>query len=246
MPIRRQGCRKASHPPPMSTTTGHGIEDEASSAAGRSPPPLYPGWPVRAVILLGGQLGGLLRAVARRGGSIGRHGSPPQPEREASASASNLSGISRPSALVVLTLTTSSNFVGSITGRSPGFSPLRIRSGPNYLTAPRRGGDAGTGLAAPAPRPCATASALARVPDVGRESPELADRRAGAQATRLITIADAALSHARPALFARHRCGTGGPQRTTNRRVSDRRPQGLRRPLFRGNPDGRKCPTGLW
>src|SRR5262249_33772801 len=44
-----------------------------------------------------------------------------------SASASNLSGILRPSALAVLTLITSSNFVGSITGRSPGFSPLRMR-----------------------------------------------------------------------------------------------------------------------
>src|SRR5262249_53098261 len=44
-----------------------------------------------------------------------------------SASASNLSGISRPSALAVLRLITSSNFVGSITGRSPGFSPLRMR-----------------------------------------------------------------------------------------------------------------------
>src|SRR5262249_28616548 len=44
-----------------------------------------------------------------------------------SASASNLSGISRPSALAVLTLITSSNFVGSTTGRSPGLSPLRMR-----------------------------------------------------------------------------------------------------------------------
>src|ERR1700756_865523 len=44
-----------------------------------------------------------------------------------SASASNLSGISRPSALAVLTLITSSNFVGNTTGRSPGFSPLRMR-----------------------------------------------------------------------------------------------------------------------
>ena len=42
-------------------------------------------------------------------------------------SASSLSGISRPSALAVLRLITSSNFVGSITGRSPGFSPLRMR-----------------------------------------------------------------------------------------------------------------------
>ena len=44
-----------------------------------------------------------------------------------SASASNLSGISTPSALAVLTLITSWNLVGSTTGRSPGFSPLRMR-----------------------------------------------------------------------------------------------------------------------
>ena len=34
---------------------------------------------------------------------------------------------SRPSALAVLRLMTSSNFVGCMTGRSPGFSPLRMR-----------------------------------------------------------------------------------------------------------------------
>src|SRR5262249_55238905 len=44
-----------------------------------------------------------------------------------SARASILSGISMPSVFAVLTLITSSNFVGSITGRSPGFSPLRMR-----------------------------------------------------------------------------------------------------------------------
>src|SRR5262249_40755282 len=54
-------------------------------------------------------------------------GHPPHHSITSSASASNLSGISRPSALAVLTLITSSNFVGSITGRSPGFSPLRMR-----------------------------------------------------------------------------------------------------------------------
>ena len=37
-------------------------------------------------------------------------------------------GIVRPSALAVLRLMTSSNFVGSSTGRSAGFAPLRIRS----------------------------------------------------------------------------------------------------------------------
>src|SRR5262249_12546985 len=44
-----------------------------------------------------------------------------------SASASSLSGICRPSAWAVLRLTTSSNLVGCITGRSAGFSPLRTR-----------------------------------------------------------------------------------------------------------------------
>src|SRR5262249_36644390 len=44
-----------------------------------------------------------------------------------SASASSVGGISRPSALAVLRLSTSSNLVACITGRSPGLSPLRIR-----------------------------------------------------------------------------------------------------------------------
>jgi hypothetical protein len=45
-----------------------------------------------------------------------------------SASASNLSGISRPSALAAFTLSTSSNLTGAWTGSSLGFSPLRMRS----------------------------------------------------------------------------------------------------------------------
>src|SRR5262245_50388304 len=44
-----------------------------------------------------------------------------------SASASTRSGTARPSALAVLRLSTKSNFVGCITGRSAGFSPLRTR-----------------------------------------------------------------------------------------------------------------------
>src|SRR5262249_16034666 len=44
-----------------------------------------------------------------------------------SARASSVGGMSRPSALAVLRLTANSNFVGSITGRSPGYSPLRMR-----------------------------------------------------------------------------------------------------------------------
>ena len=44
-----------------------------------------------------------------------------------SASASSLSGISRPSAFAVLRLITKSNFVDCWTGKSAGFSPLRMR-----------------------------------------------------------------------------------------------------------------------
>ena len=45
-----------------------------------------------------------------------------------SARASTVVGMSRPSAFAVLRLITSSYFVGACTGRSPGFSPLRMRS----------------------------------------------------------------------------------------------------------------------
>src|SRR5262249_41952285 len=45
-----------------------------------------------------------------------------------SARASTVAGTSRPSALAVLTFTISSNLVGCCTGRSAGFSPLRMRS----------------------------------------------------------------------------------------------------------------------
>src|SRR5262249_40165371 len=45
-----------------------------------------------------------------------------------SARASNVGGISRPSALAVLRLITSSYLVGACTGRSAGFSPFRMRS----------------------------------------------------------------------------------------------------------------------
>src|SRR5262249_49809683 len=45
-----------------------------------------------------------------------------------SARASTVVGISRPSAFAVLRLSTSSYFVGACTGRSAGFSPLRMRS----------------------------------------------------------------------------------------------------------------------
>src|SRR5262249_52652868 len=44
-----------------------------------------------------------------------------------SASESSLSGIWRPSAFAVLRLMLNSNFVGCMTGKSAGFSPLRMR-----------------------------------------------------------------------------------------------------------------------
>src|SRR5271170_8470317 len=45
-----------------------------------------------------------------------------------SAIASTVAGTSRPRALAVSRLTDNSNLVGNCTGRSPGFSPLRMRS----------------------------------------------------------------------------------------------------------------------
>src|SRR5262249_47711078 len=45
-----------------------------------------------------------------------------------SARASSVGGTSRPSVLAVLRLTTNSYLVGACTGRSAGFSPLRMRS----------------------------------------------------------------------------------------------------------------------
>src|ERR1700730_13074487 len=45
-----------------------------------------------------------------------------------SAVASSIGGTSRPSDRAVLRLMTSSNLTGACTGRSPGFSPLRMRS----------------------------------------------------------------------------------------------------------------------
>src|SRR6185312_4094523 len=52
-----------------------------------------------------------------------------------SARASSVGGISRPSAFAVLRLITSSYLVGACTGKSAGFSPLRMRS--TYVAARR-------------------------------------------------------------------------------------------------------------
>src|SRR5262245_21678073 len=62
----------------------------------------------------------LLLLVA--GGSASRH------SMTSSARASTVAGTSSPSALAVLRLITNSNLVGFCTGRSAGFSPLRMRS----------------------------------------------------------------------------------------------------------------------
>jgi hypothetical protein len=45
-----------------------------------------------------------------------------------SARASSVGGTSRPNALAALRLITKLNLIGACTGRSPGFSPLRMRS----------------------------------------------------------------------------------------------------------------------
>src|SRR5262245_19126854 len=74
---------------------------------------------------------GLLRA--RRNRPRGRNAADKRDERAAlhsitsSASASSVGGMSKPSALAVTRLTTSSNLVGSATGMSAGFSPLRMQ-----------------------------------------------------------------------------------------------------------------------
>src|SRR5262249_13374496 len=73
----------------------------------------------------------LLRA--RRERPCGRRAAEQRDERAplhsitSSARAMSVGGISRPSAFAVLRLITSSNLIGAWTGRSAGFSPLRMR-----------------------------------------------------------------------------------------------------------------------
>jgi hypothetical protein len=57
-----------------------------------------------------------------------RHSRRPPYSITSSARATNPGEMVRPSALAVLRLITNSNFVGSSTGRSPGFSPLSMRA----------------------------------------------------------------------------------------------------------------------
>src|SRR6516164_8995708 len=74
----------------------------------------------------------LLRARSerprRRRAAEKRDELPPSHSITSSARASRLGGTSRPSAFAVFRLITSSNLVGACTGRSVGFSPLRMRS----------------------------------------------------------------------------------------------------------------------
>ena len=67
------------------------------------------------------------RAAIRRAAKQRDELAPPH-SITSSARASSVAGTSRPSALAVLRLITSSNLVGACTGRSAGFSPLRMRS----------------------------------------------------------------------------------------------------------------------
>src|SRR5262249_12745658 len=79
----------------------------------------------------GRQLAGLLRARRerpRRRAAEQRYERAPLHSITSSARASTEAGRSRPSALAVLRLMISSYLVGACTGRSPGFSPLRMRS----------------------------------------------------------------------------------------------------------------------
>jgi hypothetical protein len=81
----------------------------------------------------------LIDDLRRRSSGGVRHHRPshrtPDPRNEllpfhsitSSARTSKFVGMVRPSALAVLRLMTNSNLVGWITGRSPGFSPLRMR-----------------------------------------------------------------------------------------------------------------------
>jgi hypothetical protein len=70
-------------------------------------------------------------AMRLRGGVAGLSAAPRRSVAywiTSSAVANSVSGMVRPSALAVLRLMTSSNLVGACTGRSAGFSPLRMRS----------------------------------------------------------------------------------------------------------------------
>src|SRR5262249_8332876 len=75
---------------------------------------------------------GLLRArrerPRRRGAAEQRDDLAPLHSITSSARARSVDGISSPSALAVLRLMTSSNFVGACTGRSAGLPPFKMRS----------------------------------------------------------------------------------------------------------------------
>jgi hypothetical protein len=70
----------------------------------------------------------LLRSRSERPRAKRRDERPPSHSITSSARASNVGGTSMPSALAVFILRTSSHLVGACTGKSLGFSRLRMRS----------------------------------------------------------------------------------------------------------------------
>src|SRR5262249_20827187 len=82
---------------------------------------------------------GLLRTRSERpcSGSSTKKSDELAPSHSITSSAmeSMLDGMTSPSALAVFRLMTNWYFVGACTGKSPGFSPLRMRS--TYRAAPR-------------------------------------------------------------------------------------------------------------
>src|SRR5215831_12932684 len=73
------------------------------------------------------RIAGLLRAICHRAAEQRYELAPPH-SITSSARASTVGGTSRPSALAVFRLRTIWYLVGACTGRSAGFSPLRMRS----------------------------------------------------------------------------------------------------------------------
>src|SRR5262249_3772484 len=66
-------------------------------------------------------------SIQQFGTQMPQGGHPPHHSITSSARASRVGGTSRPSALAVGRVMTSSNLVGCTTGKSAGFSPLRMR-----------------------------------------------------------------------------------------------------------------------
>jgi hypothetical protein len=103
----------------------HSILAQAASAMGQNESPPFSGlcqlWPASDIALM------------RLGWGRGKNGFEQSEQTSiysttSSARASSVGGTSRPSALAVLRLITKSYLVGACTGRSAGFSLLRMRS----------------------------------------------------------------------------------------------------------------------